>query len=110
VIKKPSEPRFQIFLDIVTMCSLLLAQSIYAGVITDFMDNYLCLLIAAKVGVSSLFMIISDTKNKSRFYESLFFFRFFLNVDIVAIGVVLHIYASLHRFCFILLIAIISSE
>ena len=92
------------------MFIVLLVQTVYAAATEDFHDNYLCLLFALKAGLSSVFLLFSNVTNKQRFSTTLFFFRFFIDVDIIISCVLLRIFGNLHTFCFYLMMATVSSS
>ena len=109
LVKDPSAPRFQFFLDFVAVPVVLLAQTIAGTYLKNFDDNYLCLFYILKLIVNAVFYMFADTESKS-YGKQLFAVR--MSYDILSFigGYLLMKYDGLHEICYIVFCTIIFIE
>lgn len=109
LVKDPSAPRFQFFLDVVSVPIVLLGQTMAGVYLKNFDDNYLCLFYILKLVIDGLFYMFADTEALS-FGKKLFALR--MSFDILSFfgGYLLMKYDNLHEICYIVFCTIIFLE
>lgn len=105
----PSQPRFQMILDVIAMAVVILAQTVVAVILNNFTDNYLCLLYSLKLIIAAgcywFGNIFADN-----FSKKLYVVRGVYDLIQFGVGYVLLRYLNLHLECYIILCAVLVLE
>jgi len=109
LVKDPSHPRFQFFLDFVAVPVVLLAQTIAGSQLKNFDDNYLCLFYVLKLVIDGIFYMFANTENRE-YGKQLFALRTSYDVLSFIGGYLLMKYDGLHEICYIVFCTIIFIE
>lgn len=109
LVKDPSAPRFQVFLDLAAVPIVLLAQTVAGVYMKNFDDNYLCLFYILKLIMCGLFYMFADTQS-AQYGKKLFALRMSYDILAFVAGYLLMKYQNLHEICYIVFCTILFLE